>query len=348
MAERICLVHIGTHKTGTTALQVFFQQNKQGLLASGVHVAETGRDPTSAGNHAIPRELLVDGTTTHFRRLLDELERADCRTALVTSEDFSLLHVRPEALEIIAEGLTSIGYRCVVAAFVRAQGSFAESLYAERIKHRYVHRLGSYLKGIFDSGFYSAEGTKVCVPFRYSAMFEAFARTFGKENVLARAYVPQANSTEIYKTFFSVLVSADPLFAREPVTFQFQNRLANHGFTYLDLLRTTRLRLHGTERHHNDTAETVTTAVREIAPGFPDELLMSRFSLITREETLEFLERFAPDNELVEREYGARIPFMSTADVAPENDPRWVRTRLQRLVFDRLLERWMAEADQAV
>ncbi|PYK41965.1 MAG: hypothetical protein DME60_00685 [Verrucomicrobia bacterium] len=55
MAKRVCYVHIGPHKTGTTSIQWFLKENRAELLKHGYFVPESGTN--RGAHHAIARKL---------------------------------------------------------------------------------------------------------------------------------------------------------------------------------------------------------------------------------------------------------------------------------------------------
>jgi len=93
--------HVGPHKTGTTAIQVYLTQNRGRLLESKVFFPKC---PTGAiGNHKIPWSLLgwdlrmigndsrdID-LVAHLKKVMDDALLGECDTILLSSEDFSLL-----------------------------------------------------------------------------------------------------------------------------------------------------------------------------------------------------------------------------------------------------------------
>jgi hypothetical protein len=344
VSERVCLLHIGTHKTGTTSLQLFFEENKAVLSGCGVHVPRAGRYQNLPGHHFIAWNMLADGRSPHFDELLQELTGGDYRTVLLTSEDFSLLHARPDALQVMSDGLRSIGFRPIIAMYLRPQAVFAESMYVERIKHDYVRPLDRFIQSILTTGSYLPDGTIIHMEFQYSRLLEPFVRVFGKENVIVRPYQARAGAGHIFEDFLSILRAVDPTFANMPLTMQVRTARANESLKFLQLLYAAYAALHKGQPPSPTIGTDLIAAVRGVCAQFPDEFLVERYALFTYEETLAFLEKFALDNERIERDYGVRIPFMTRNDIAPPGDPLWARARLDREVFDRLLDRWMARS----
>jgi hypothetical protein len=288
--------------------------------------------------------MLASGKSAHFNALLADLSASTCRTALVTSEDFSLLHARPDALQVMADGLRSVGYRPIVVVYLRPQAVFAESMYVERIKHDYVRPLPGFVQTVLETGSYLPDGTVIHMEFQYTRLLEPFVRVFGKESVVVRPYEAQKGVAHIFEDFLSIVRTADPDFARTPMTLQVHAPRANDSLKFLELLYTAYASLHkGKIASPGTIGNDLVAMVRQIDPEFPEEALVARFALITREETLEFLRKFGPDNLAVEREFGIRVAFTNEQDIGPAGDALWERARLDRQVFDALLERWMSE-----
>jgi len=77
MAKRVCYVHIGPHKTGTSSIQWFLQENRAELLKYGYFVPESGAN--HGAHHALARKLCGQELRDHeqsaaanFARALDE------------------------------------------------------------------------------------------------------------------------------------------------------------------------------------------------------------------------------------------------------------------------------------
>ena len=55
MRKRICYIHVGPHKSGTTSIQWFLRENRAELLKHGYFVPESGN--VHGGHHPIVRQL---------------------------------------------------------------------------------------------------------------------------------------------------------------------------------------------------------------------------------------------------------------------------------------------------
>ena len=59
MAARL-FVHVGTHKTGTTSIQVFLRGHAAALRRQGLYVPTTGTIDPQSGHHNLAWELYAD------------------------------------------------------------------------------------------------------------------------------------------------------------------------------------------------------------------------------------------------------------------------------------------------
>jgi len=77
MAKRVCYIHIGPHKTGTSSIQWFLKENRGELLKYGYLVPES--EANHGAHHALARKLCGQELRDHeqsaaadFARALDE------------------------------------------------------------------------------------------------------------------------------------------------------------------------------------------------------------------------------------------------------------------------------------
>src|SRR3954469_18011488 len=86
------LVHIGPHKTGSTAIQVALHTARDRLTEHGVAYVTTGGYRPRKGGVALGIRGRPSGTPRppirHWRRLVAEVEAADAARVCVSNEDF--------------------------------------------------------------------------------------------------------------------------------------------------------------------------------------------------------------------------------------------------------------------
>jgi hypothetical protein len=93
MPKRVCYVHVGAHKTGTTSIQWFLQENRSGLLESGYFVPES--EAKRGAHHALAEGLCG-------------LEIGQHREPLVARSLRALVETPAEAIVISSEALEGL------------------------------------------------------------------------------------------------------------------------------------------------------------------------------------------------------------------------------------------------
>ncbi|MGW2957924.1 hypothetical protein ACWDGI_05465 [Streptomyces sp. NPDC001220] len=86
------LLHIGPHKTGTTAIQGALFAAKDKLPGHGVEFPATSRHPMEAALAACARPAMIGDTAPtekHWTRLLEQVEATGSRTSVISSEFFA-------------------------------------------------------------------------------------------------------------------------------------------------------------------------------------------------------------------------------------------------------------------
>jgi hypothetical protein len=337
---KTAVLHIGTHKTGTTTLQIFFLQNRDAFARGGVYLADTGRSNIAVtGNHEIGWELLTGGQSNTLAALTSELSRNDLPTALLTSEDLCLLFARPATLSMLRDAVANAGYQSKVVVYFRPQAGYAESIYVERIKHDYVRTMGSFIEQSLATGMYRPDDSPIQIEFEYRRLLEPWIDAFGRENVIVRAYQPGVANDAIFRDFIGILSDVTPGFAQTPMQLEVSQPRANDSLSFGGLLQTAFSKLLPALPAQLEPG----TLIRANVPNFSEQLFQQRYALISREETLAFLRAFGPGNAQIERDFGIRIPFQNEADVLPADHPSWERARVERSIFDQLLDLWMAK-----
>lgn len=195
--EYPCFVHVGIHKTGTTAIQRFFAANHQWLAGEGVYYPRAGRwPPDNHGHHNVAYEL-----TGHprFERgagtladVMSEIARVRPARACLSSEVFGYLHQDEHALAVLRDAIAAIGYHPRIIVYLRAQDGYAESLYAEAVKHEMTLPFASYFDDVIRQGVLirprSTLRPRRVSRFEYGELIEPFARVFGHEAMTVRGY----------------------------------------------------------------------------------------------------------------------------------------------------------------
>jgi len=133
--KKTIYVHIGSHKTGTTALQSFFSLNrdilkKNGYLYPGIWKA----------HHSIVRELRDMNHVNHdafqrskLRKILNEIENTRCQTIVISSEAFFQFGCGIQLKKKIEQVLgNSVDIK--ILCYCRRQDHLLQSVYQQIIK----------------------------------------------------------------------------------------------------------------------------------------------------------------------------------------------------------------------
>ena len=132
MARRI-LLHIGTHKTGTSALQKVFETERETLAAAGICYPSTDREPFAH----LPKHSSLHAATRQPERFAAEIalmgreaDAAHCDTLLISAEGFS----EPSSDRIQAFAGIRQDFEIHIYLYLRRQDQFLESLWNQFIK----------------------------------------------------------------------------------------------------------------------------------------------------------------------------------------------------------------------
>jgi hypothetical protein len=142
-ADRLVL-HMGMGKTGSSALQVAFVQNREQLAARGVHYPVAGSDHIAArggvvsGNgmeildHVAPRKNDPDEATRVLEMVRKEVAGADGGAVLYSSE--FLYQYRPTRLAEMRDVISGEGATVQAVVYVRDVAGHALSSYSQVVK----------------------------------------------------------------------------------------------------------------------------------------------------------------------------------------------------------------------
>ncbi len=137
--RKTLIVHIGTHKTGTTSIQQFLRQQAEQLKAEGIYVSSIGTLNARSGHHNIAWDLRGDVRFSDQKGTLSELiaDLARCNTtcAIISAEDFEYLTQYPLVLRGFHHAMRIAGWDVRYLGFYRNREDYQESLYMELLKH---------------------------------------------------------------------------------------------------------------------------------------------------------------------------------------------------------------------
>jgi hypothetical protein len=129
---RNCFVHVGTHKTGTTAIQRLLSRSSSILADKGYLYPRAGRLEAHPGHHNIAWEISGDrryqvrnGTITD---LLQEVS-SSTRDVLLSSEDLECALYASDRFADFVSRLQSNGFKVTFILYVRSQVGYLPRIY---------------------------------------------------------------------------------------------------------------------------------------------------------------------------------------------------------------------------
>lgn len=196
MIKKKIILHVGTHKTGTTAIQSMLSINSEYLKNNWVLYPSAGRFGRFGGHHNIAAQLNNDkkifknkfGT---LENLCAEIKKTNFSTVIISSESFQCLYSKPDKLRILNNCFEECGYSTEVIIFFRDQISYMEKLYRELLKYGMDIAFEEYAEEILNSGkfiYNHAEDSEI-FSFTYEDIIKGFAEVFGKKNIRCVQYV---------------------------------------------------------------------------------------------------------------------------------------------------------------
>jgi hypothetical protein len=294
------LLHIGTPKTGTTALQAFLHENRETLAASGFHYA-TGPHGLREGNHVANALNLGQSSVVYafFTKHMDLARRRGARTILVSAENFSVMsvvHAMPRrevctnAIErdrvlietlhaLIPEGIDTSQIVC----YFRRPDRYAESLYSQHVK-----------RGIIFDGTFEEFLPIIRPALLYDQHMRSWSDAFGKENCIVRLY--EATRADIVRDFMSNVLSIDDISHFEHLENAGNERVSR------DVLEFKRLKNRSASFKERDMERTILRLVdeqMELRTNEPDDYQ----DFLSPHERAEFLRLLEPQMEVLQASY---------------------------------------------
>lgn len=186
------IIHIGWHKTGSTALQVFLLKNRkalirrcqtyypqEGLLTCAHHTVAwsfQGREASPWG----PVAVLEGGGDAYLRAAMESASSKGCTKIVLSSEEFCTFDL--DAIQSLSKSLRAMADSVKVVAYIRRQDLLVESAYNMQVKW-----WGARLRADFDE---YVKG-KRAYP-NYFRILKGWAGVFGVSNLIVRRYEREA------------------------------------------------------------------------------------------------------------------------------------------------------------
>ncbi len=194
MKPKSVFLHIGLHKTGSTALQKFLRDNAELLRAKGCLYPLSGRPPRDSfmfGHHLLPWSLSRDKNLLPvWDKLAAELDTSTATRVIISSEEFEFVR-RRDAIQSVLKRLPDCTVRLV--CYLRRQDRLIESEYNQFVKD--------------GGGFASIEefAKRMQGRLNYLELLERWESVFGLSNIIVRVYEQEQLRGDLYADFLSAV-----------------------------------------------------------------------------------------------------------------------------------------------
>ena len=337
MSTPTLYLHIGTGKTGTSALQDFLFYNRDTLLQQGYLYPLTGLDEVA--HHPLgqywdpdrkPEEPGSGGSDHLWPRIADEF-RTSGNNLILSTETLARAFAKvPGSLAEVQEHLTGLPVKVII--YLRRQDQHLESYYNQLIKAGLATKQQG--QNNRDDQFYD-----------YHRFLNTLASCFGKDNLIVRLYEPAwFVGGSIYQDF----CHATGIHWEESFFLPGKDPNPKLEGKYLDLMSLANEIDRPWERKYWLNYAILNSNV--ISRQNPS----SSGHLFTHEQRKAFLARYAESNALVAREYFGQEDGHLFEDIAaPVNetsvdDPLTAEDAAALLVdvFDSIWPQWLDTFDQ--
>jgi hypothetical protein len=136
MGKRVCYIHVGPHKTGTTSIQWSLQENRAELLKHGVFVPEGERK--HGAHHAIVEKLCGQELGGHREPLaakaIQAIVETPCEAIVISSEALEGTLKNGEHAGTFFNGIRELNLKLKLILFPRNQSQWINSLYSSAVK----------------------------------------------------------------------------------------------------------------------------------------------------------------------------------------------------------------------
>ena len=197
------LLHIGPHKTGTTAIQSAFHRNRPSLAEQGVYYAGSQRQPMQAV-HAVTRRPspYADGKVPPMRRwsaLVGEVRRAGADRVVISSEGFA--DAEEEAVRKVVADFDANRVQVVVT--LRPLVELLPSQWQQQLQSGLTMDYESWLQAVFNEPDHRVSRT-FWQRHQHDELIRRWAGIAGAANVTAIVGDP-ADREGLLRTFESLL-----------------------------------------------------------------------------------------------------------------------------------------------
>jgi hypothetical protein len=193
--KRICYIHIGPHKTGTSSIQWFLKQNRAELLKHGYFVPGSG---TGRGaHHPLARKLcgqpLPERRELAVVKFVRQLDKKSSEAVIISSETLASLFRESDNANRFFTRIGELNLEPKLILFPRNQPQWINSRYAESIR-------GCSISDSFET---FVQGAAQRLGLKYSPLLE-LAETY-KAELIACPFTAETIAHGVVPTFLNAI-----------------------------------------------------------------------------------------------------------------------------------------------
>jgi hypothetical protein len=190
MTKRICYIHVGPHKTGTTSIQWFLQENRAELLKDGYFVPES--ETKRGSHHALAEGLSGLDVGKHreplVARSIAAIGGTPARAIIISSEALEGLFRNRQTTKSFFSRIQDLNLQPKLILFPRNQPQWINSSYSSTVTS--FRRSDSFQPGVL--GFAQSPDSKFSRWIQLAETYgaELIAKPFNTET-LRRGVIPE-------------------------------------------------------------------------------------------------------------------------------------------------------------
>lgn len=304
---RVLYLHIGFHKTGTTAIQNYLWKYRNRLKARGIcypAVALSGTTHAKLANvlkgdafrsalgkmRALPEPHEFDpygiesdeNAKSLYSELSKVIKRNKCHTTVISSECF-LEWIEPAA---VAQQFLSLGLEVKVVVYLRRQDLWIESVFNQVVKDRFLHYSGEF------------DALPQQQQMDYKSVLDEWALLFGRDNIVVRVYeTSQLHNGDVVDDFLSVIGVGGRIEGKGVTSVRHMDNLSLHRDVLALLHRVNLLKVGETER------QLILESFLPINESLIEHDSSGKHGILSAEQRRAILQQYADCNAAVAREY---------------------------------------------
>jgi hypothetical protein len=192
-AARYVLIHAGSHKTGSTSLQVLFTSHRTTMRERGILYPFTGVLPNGSGIDSqtnVAWELMghnsYDPAVGTLDELIAEVDSSGCEKVLLSSEEFARLFDKPARLLRLKASFENAGFAPRIGLVFRDMAECADTLFVTLLAYGLEFSHEEFTRRAAEEGKVTIKNNSYC--FDRGVITRSFVDVFGESAVTCIDY----------------------------------------------------------------------------------------------------------------------------------------------------------------